>query len=251
MPSSDDAIRKMLRPDTRLSDLCRHVSGKTSKSPVKRTAVEAPRTRKPKLPTYQAAREALLGSFLAAGWDLSSPHLKVPHATSEDGQIRFWLKPQAVWVSRGDRHTIGGARSTGIDMRQPRAFEKLLAYSKPKKRTAPDPKKQAALPYAGRDPGEPGPFSRTVLRALKSVPASGRFGPQKVFIGDAFKAYKRHGGTVSDLFEFKRVLGHANQRGELRLMRADLVGAMDPKKVSESEMRYMNAEFHFIIDPSK
>lgn len=339
MPNSDDAIRKVLRPDARLSDLCRHVSGKTSKPPVKRTAAEAPRARKPKLPTYKAAREALLGSFLAAGWDLSSPHLNVPHVTSESGQIRFWLKPQAVYISRGT-HTMNTARNTGIDMRQPGAFEKLLATyaksqdvlrhksvpSQPKsstpstsngnslerqivsllKKAGPqmtivdvrqrfpgkspselnsalkslfrrnvvvlypedDSRTLSLNPFMqmGRlvihgepkhwvrlqaGPGRPDLFSRQVLKAVKNAPSSARFGPGKVFISEAFKTYKQdpQSPPVSSLADFKKILAHANQRGELSLMRADLVGAMDPEKVRASEMRHLNAEFHFIIDP--
>lgn len=237
MSTSDEAIRKVLRPDSRLSDLCRHVSGKTGKSPVRRAAKEAPKTRAPSLPSYKDAKAALLGAFLAKGWELSSPHLKVPHVTSADGKVRFWLKPQTVLISRG-AHTLASAKNTGIDMRQPGAFEKLCALVVQSKK----------LPSAAK-PDKPGAFSRTVLRAVKDVPPSGRFGQRKVFISEAFQKYKRHGGTVPNLLEFQRILGHANRKGELQLVRADLVGAMDPDKVRDSEMQYLNATYHFIIDP--
>lgn len=147
MPTnSDDAIRKVLKPDMRLSELCRHVSGKTGKSPVRRAAKEAPRTRKPKLPTYAAAKGELLEQFRKERWS-TSPNLKTPHATSEDGEIRFWFKPQAVWVSRG-KHTLASARSTGVDMRQPGAFEKLvLTYTMPAPRTkSPATRKTSVAP---------------------------------------------------------------------------------------------------------
>ena len=45
---------------------------------------------------------------------------------------------------------------------------------------------------------------------------------------------------------FKQRLVEANSKGLLRLSRADLVSAMDPELVAESETRYLNARFHFV-----
>lgn len=47
---------------------------------------------------------------------------------------------------------------------------------------------------------------------------------------------------------FRMMLLDANAKGLLHLARADLVGAMDPTAVADSEIRYMNAEFHFVYD---
>ena len=54
-------------------------------------------------------------------------------------------------------------------------------------------------------------------------------------------------GAGLDLPAFKQRLVEANREGLLRLSRADLVSAMDPADVRESETRYLNAEFHFIL----
>ncbi len=50
-----------------------------------------------------------------------------------------------------------------------------------------------------------------------------------------------------DLPAFKRRLTEANNARLLTLSRADLVQLMDPADVRESETRYLNAEFHFVL----
>lgn len=66
--------------------------------------------------TYKAARNRLLVDLVMKGWK-AVPGLKVPHATSPDGGFRFWFKPQAVWFSAGNHHTLGDARSIHEDIR--------------------------------------------------------------------------------------------------------------------------------------
>ncbi len=89
-------------------------------------------------PTFAAARKVLLEGLAALGWSISSPSLKVPHATSPGGTLRLWFKPQAVYYTstrdtntfqvegtRIDstlmRHTLGEARciSYDLDIRDP------------------------------------------------------------------------------------------------------------------------------------
>ncbi len=48
------------------------------------------------------------------------------------------------------------------------------------------------------------------------------------------------------LDDFKKKLLEANRRGLLTLMRADLVGAMDPAEVAQSEINDRGATFHFV-----
>lgn len=414
MPNSDEAIRKALGPKSTLGDLCRHVSGKAPRSPVRRAAVKTVAVRPD---TYKAARQKLLAQFKRAGWDVRED-AKIPYATSfrsRLGCIRFWLKPQSISATVGQKHVHSQARPTKIDPRSPQAFEKMEALarvfhgmrknaplpatddaadkaaakakapsppaapvskpaqrftlkasgkkepwdyssleremalsvarslkaegrtvtvrdnktgeiifgSEPAKKAKPEssadfargiladlrtigPRSQGAqipmlsvfqlyrkrggsrnimefeeaLLQAGKrgdikvskksgeifvlnprvkaepsasidyGPGKPGPFSRNVLRDVKAIPASGRFGPRNVFISEAFKLYKRRSGPMN-LYEFKRALVLANQRGDLNLVRADLVGAMDPKLVNDSETQHLNATFHFIVDPTK
>jgi hypothetical protein len=47
--------------------------------------------------------------------------------------------------------------------------------------------------------------------------------------------------------EFKQRLIEANSQGLLHLSRADLVSAMDPQLVAESEAPHLNATFHFVL----
>ena len=47
--------------------------------------------------------------------------------------------------------------------------------------------------------------------------------------------------------EFKQRLVDANSQSLLHLSRADLVQAMDPRMVAESETTFLNATFHFVL----
>src|SRR4029077_3624566 len=73
-------------------------------------------TRKTK--TYAEAQNAAFAALRRAGWLKSARGLKTPHATSPNGRLRLWFKPQAVWMSKindtfggGDRHTLKSAGS--------------------------------------------------------------------------------------------------------------------------------------------
>ena len=67
-------------------------------------------------PSYKNAHAALLDELERQGWTLRR-ELKVPHATSPDRACRIWIRPQAVWVSRGPAHSQSQARSLHIDSR--------------------------------------------------------------------------------------------------------------------------------------
>lgn len=62
----------------------------------------------------QARREIreILTALREAGWTVKSD-LKVPHATSPDGELRLWFKAQAVHSTEGNRHSFGDARNFG------------------------------------------------------------------------------------------------------------------------------------------
>lgn len=77
--------------------------------------------------TYKQAREALFTYLSAQGWTVKAD-LKVPHATSPSGEVRFWFNTQSVYLSVGNAHTYGGARSTFQDIRRtpPAALENWL-----------------------------------------------------------------------------------------------------------------------------
>lgn len=90
-------------------------------------------------------------------------------------------------------------------------------------------------------------FAARAVRVARGLP-DGRFGDDKVFISRAWRAWQSGGQSPSlDLPAFKQHLIEANRAGLLKLSRADLVAAMDPADVRESETHYLNAQFHFIL----
>ncbi len=90
-------------------------------------------------------------------------------------------------------------------------------------------------------------FAAAATRAAAASP-TGWFGDNKVFIAHAWRQYQANGESPPlDLPAFKAHLVEANRARSLTLSRADLVAAMDPADVRESQTQYLNAEFHFIL----
>lgn len=59
--------------------------------------------------TYKQAQDQVLEHMRQKGWAVVA-HLKIPHATK--GEVRFWFKPQAIYVSKGaSMKDFGSARS--------------------------------------------------------------------------------------------------------------------------------------------
>ena len=105
---------------------------------------------------------------------------------------------------------------------------------------APTPPEQTTTPrFAGS-------FTAAVREAADDAPV-GRFGRGLVFIADLFEAFAaRHPGAVADLDAFKQRLLELARSGDLSLVRADLVEAMDQDLVRRSEIRDLHATFHFV-----
>jgi hypothetical protein len=95
-------------------------------------------------------------------------------------------------------------------------------------------------------------FADRVLTAARACP-TGRYGDNKVFVAHVWRALRDDPDMRGmELPEFKRRLAEANNARLLDLSRADLVQAMDPEDVRDSEVSYLNATFHFIrIDPER
>lgn len=70
--------------------------------------------------TYRQAKSQLWRHLESLGWAMSSPTLKVPHATdlSSDrhSPLRVWFKSQALYV--GFTSSLGDARSLHLDIRE-------------------------------------------------------------------------------------------------------------------------------------
>ena len=68
--------------------------------------------------TFLQARRDILDTLEHNGWQLSDRHLKVPHATSPNGEIRLWFKPQAVYVSHGTDFKYARTFAYDLDIRR-------------------------------------------------------------------------------------------------------------------------------------
>jgi hypothetical protein len=89
-------------------------------------------------------------------------------------------------------------------------------------------------------------FAARVLAAARTC-RSGRFGDNKVFIAHVWSALQNDPAFPAiDLDSFKSRLAEANHSRFLDLSRADLVQAMNPDDVQQSELHYLNATFHFV-----
>jgi hypothetical protein len=88
-----------------------------------------------------------------------------------------------------------------------------------------------------------------VRETIPRVGADGRYGSEKVFVSAIWRSIEQERRLADmSLDHFKRWLVGANRDGWLVLARADLVGAMDRKLVSESEIEDRGATFHFVLD---
>jgi len=89
-------------------------------------------------------------------------------------------------------------------------------------------------------------FAGQVKTAARTCP-TGRFGDSKVFIAHIWRSLQSDPAfRTMDLATFKERLAEANNARLLDLSRADLVQAMDPNDVRQSEVHYLNATFHFV-----
>ena len=109
----------------------------------------------------------------------------------------------------------------------------------------------AASPLDERRPAEPfdlAAFALTVRALAVRSSAEDRFHDNKVFISALWRASQREPIFPQlTLPEFKQRLVEANAQHLLHLSRADLVQAMDPQLVADSEISHLNATFHFVL----
>jgi hypothetical protein len=91
-------------------------------------------------------------------------------------------------------------------------------------------------------------FAATVRALAGTSPPQDRFHDNKVYIAALWRESQREPNFPRlALPEFKQRLVEANSQGLLHLSRADLVQAMDPQLVADSETAYLNATFHFVL----
>ena len=91
-------------------------------------------------------------------------------------------------------------------------------------------------------------FAGAVRRAAAAIghDANQRYGLRKVFLAAVHAALGGEGAIQRKAFQRRMVRAH--QAGLLVLARADLVAAMPPAAVADSEVSEGGAEFHFVLD---
>lgn len=110
------------------------------------------------------------------------------------------------------------------------------------------PPAHGVVPSRGADDASFAKFAAQIHGVTAAMGDEGRYlANRKVFIRDVQKAL---GIKAEDKAKFHTALVEANRRGLLDLSRADLVGAMDPRQVAESEVADMGSTFNFITDKS-
>ncbi|AGC43051.1 hypothetical protein MYSTI_01719 [Myxococcus stipitatus DSM 14675] len=140
------------------------------------------------------------------------------------------------------------------EVKDPRkAVEQLAARAAGASRTDAEALRQTLLrdwaftaaPAPARDLAPPPTvdFAERVLSVARALP-TGRFGRDKVFISHVWKALQPEWSSRE---AFDAALLEANRTQKLSLTRADLVSAMNPTDVAESEVRSLGASFHFVV----
>jgi hypothetical protein len=168
--------------------------------------------------TLRAVQSHLLGTLLEL--DVTDPE----HALEQ-------LAARAAGANRVDADAVrlANARAWLLSGEQPPS-----AAEPP----APPPEAPASRPSTARG------FAEQVLETARALPAGHRFGPDKVFIAHVWRALQP---AWRDRESFNAALLEANRARRLSLSRADLVSAMDPRVVAESEVRAPGARFHFVV----
>lgn len=178
---------------------------------------------------------------------------------SEPTEYRVTGHHEVAWRGHDPFHTatlqhVSGHKPPGkigdlssVHFRAENGFGKVSYHSANPPAAAPRP---AKIPYDIA----PHVFASRVANAVKSVGPEGRFGGDKVYINHAHAAYEKLHGAIP-LDQFKSKLVEANRERHLDLSRADLVEAMDPEKVRQSEIAfgrdkngYGGGGFHFVRD---
>jgi hypothetical protein len=123
-----------------------------------------------------------------------------------------------------------------------------LTSPTPVNSTVPEPRPVEPPPLEPRELHlDPAIFAATVQAASRSCP-TGHWGDNKIFINHVWRQLQQEPNFPQlELAAFKERLNEANQRGLLRLERADLVEAMNPDDVRESETTFLTATYHFLL----
>ena len=159
-----------------------------------------------------------------------------------DGRAADFKKAAGRLVAR----RAGARRDDGKELRDA-VLRDWIARGEPGRAEAPmgQPEAPPIEPEAPTTLAPPA-LAERVRAAARECP-TGRYGDHKVFIAHVWDRLQTEPDFAGmDLDGFKRALAEANNLRLLDLARADLVQAMDPEDVRRSEIRYLNATFHFV-----
>ncbi|MBC7975460.1 MAG: hypothetical protein H7138_10790 [Myxococcales bacterium] len=181
---------------------------------------------------------------LARGIDSSARDAPSPSGKSYAPRLASWIACSVVGASEPPRKKVARALARRWVCNEPPVRglgSTYTAVAKP----SPAPDKLVAVPPVA----EPAPdLLHAVRDTIPRIGTEGRFG-EKVYVSAIWRSITRE-RKASDLSldYFKRWLIGANRDGWLVLARADLIGAMDAKQVTESEINDRGATFHFVLD---
>jgi hypothetical protein len=206
------------------------------------------------LPKLDEALDALAWQLIGFGgstlrFDLKSVKIALFNRELGDGRATDFKKAAAHLLAR----KVAARRDNPRELRD--AVLRNWIDNEEPGRTVPDPVDRPSLtPLERPASSHPVPLGQTELASFAEqvktaarTCTSGRFGDNKVFIAHVWKAIQDVPPFQSmDLTIFKEQLAAANNARLLDLSRADLVQAMDPEDVRQSEVHYLNATFHFV-----
>ncbi|MBZ4399772.1 MULTISPECIES: hypothetical protein [unclassified Myxococcus] len=158
--------------------------------------------------------------------------------------LRQWFLPESSTAAASDTRSVP-QRNTASTREAGATPQRTPA---PTRNTVPS-RDTGSAPNQAPAPAAPPPsvlvesFAEHVLSVARALP-TGRFGRDKVFISHVWRALQPE---WSNREAFDAALLEANRTQHLSLTRADLVSAMDPKDVAESEVRSYGASFHFVV----
>jgi hypothetical protein len=219
------------------------------------------------MPAGKLTLDGLRAHVLLRGIDSKARDLPSPDARGYAGRLAAWIACTAVGASGPQRKmaralarrwvcgevnplgVVSARRDTGRRSPGPAG----IAGAPEGATRAPGPgvaggPERTALP-GSRTAQPPAPNLLDVVRdTIPRIGEDGRFG-EKVYVSAIWRtlARDRKAGELS-LDHFKRWLVAANRDGWLVLARADLIGAMDARQVTESEIHDRGATFHFVLD---
>jgi hypothetical protein len=177
---------------------------------------------------------------------ITCKELGFPHETTLDGLLRAVLSKLLGSDERFTKEQLAKQLplfETGLCRISAEAVRREVVREWLARATTPD--------HEELGPAEPlglAAFASTVRALANESRPEDRFHDNKVFIAALWRASQQERSFPRlSLPEFKQRLIEANAQHLLHLSRADLVQAMDPQLVAESETPYLNAAFHFVL----